>query len=133
MKRSLYMKFLPMLMIFSIESRSLAIENISPQVQLLNSSLKVELPLPKSDERQKYEIMLSGNLGYICHNGFREKEIKDKLFSLQARVDTIPELEKKLLEKENPSSFIASDTWRDLGLGFALGIITGFVINSKLK
>jgi len=116
-----------------IVNNSFAIENIAPQVQILTSSIKLELPLPKNNERQKYEIMLPDNLGYICHNSFREREIKNKLFSLQTKVDTIPELERKILEKETPTSFIASNTWRDFLIGFGIGIASGFVINSKLK
>lgn len=131
MKRKACMKFLQMLTIFSIVNNSLAVENIAPQVQILESSIKLELPLPKNNERQKYEIMLSSDLGYICHNGFREREIKDKLFSLQTKVNTIPELEKKLLEKEKPTSFIGSDTWRDIAIGFGIGIIGGFAISKK--
>lgn len=127
------MKSVQMLMIFLIANNSLAVENIAPQVQVLDSSLKIELPLPKNNERQKYEIMLSPDSGYICHNRFREQEIKDKLFSLQTKVDTIPELQNKLLEKEKPTSFIGSDTWRDILIGFAIGSVSGFVISQKLK
>lgn len=133
MKRKVCMKSLQMLTIFLIANNSIAIENIAPQVQILTSSIKLELPLPKNNERQKYEIMLPDNLGYICHNSFREREIKDKLFSLQTKVDTIPDLERKILEKETPTSFIASSTWRDFLIGFGVGVLSTIAISNKNK
>lgn len=134
------MKFQMMLMIFLIANSSLGNEGnisgfnestISPQSTVLSKLVKIELPLPVKTERQKFIINVTPDNGYVCHNYLRETEIKDKLFSLQTKVDTIPELEKKLLETPKPTSFIATNTQTSLAVGALLGLITGFFISKK--
>jgi hypothetical protein len=105
--------------------------NLSPQVQLTDKWVKVELPLPVKAERQKFVINVTSDNGYICHNYFREQEIKDKLFSLQTIADTVPVLEKKLLDTPVPVSMISSSTTSSIAIGAVLGLITGFFISKK--
>jgi len=102
-----------------------------PTIQVLTKSVKIELPSPNSTERQKFVINVTPDNGFICHNFLREKEIKDKLFSLQALTNTIPELEKKLLETPKPVAFIESNTVTSVAMGAVIGLITGFFISRK--
>lgn len=134
------MKFLKMLMTSLIVSNlflngvladDLNQSNLSPQVQLTDKWVKVELPLPVKAERQKFVINVTSDNGYICHNYFREQEIKDKLFSLQTIADTVPVLEKKLLDTPVPVSMISSSTTSSIAIGAVLGLITGFFISKK--
>lgn len=134
------MKFQKTLMTFLIVSEALqggAIANdfksssIIPSTQILKETIKFELPTPKTTERQKYIINVGSENGFVCHNFVREKEIKDKLFSLQALANTVPELEKKLLETPQEVSFIKTNTGTSIAIGAVLGLITGFFISKK--
>lgn len=102
-----------------------------PLVQTLTNSVKIELPLPVETERQKFIINVSSENGFICHNFLREKEIKDKLFSLEAVKNTVPELETMVLEKKEPVSFISGSTSQSASVGMVLGLIMGFFIFKK--
>lgn len=129
------MKFHKTLTIFLIVNSFVfdlgAMENLAPQTSINATSVTLTLPLPSLNERQKYIINTSDDNGLICHNFFREKEIKNKLFELQTKVDTLPELENKLLEKEKPVSLISGNTVSSVAIGAVLGLITGFFIAKK--
>lgn len=127
-------------MIFLIASNLLLNEAIAsdtfnpikfPTIQILTSSVKVELPLPVETERQKFIINVSSENGFICHNFLREREIKDKLFALQTKADTIPALETKVLETPANVSMISPSTYYSASAGAALGFIMGFFILRK--
>lgn len=135
------MKFHKTLMICLIASVALnsasgsdiKFSNKFPQVQILTASVKIELPRPEKTERQKFIISVSEDNGFICHNFVREKEIKDKLFSLQTKNEIIPELEKKAVEAQPEVSFIESNTVTSIAIGAVLGLVSGFLIADQSK
>jgi hypothetical protein len=104
---------------------------LSPQTQILTNSVKIELPMPVKTARQKYIINVTLDDGFICHNFLREKEIKDKLFSLQTKADLVPVVENKLLEDKKPVSLIDTNTYTSGSIGVSLGLIIGFFIFKK--
>lgn len=134
------MKFLKTLMISLIVS-NLAVNSafasdiqnpvFSPQILILTNSVKLELPLPVKTARQKFIINVTQDDGFICHNFLREKEIKDKLFSLQTKADLVPVVENKLLEEKKPVSLIDTNTYTSGAIGLSVGFILGFFILKK--
>lgn len=110
---------------------SMAVEDTASKIKLNPSSISLNLPYPKHDERQKYVINVTSDDGFICHNFYREKEIKDKLFELQTKVETIPELENKLLKKEDPVSFMENSTISSLLIGLSIGLVSGVLISKR--
>lgn len=137
MKRKLLLKSLKTLMI-CLTANCLALEplkiedQISPEVKIDLTKVNLSLPNnPSNTERQKYIINTSPDNGYICHNFYREKEIKDKLFELKTLADTNKELEKKALEPVSPSYLINPSTSTSILIGTVLGIVSGFFLFNK--
>jgi hypothetical protein len=86
--------------------------------------------LPPTDGRYK---LISGD--WVLHNAFREKQIKDELFSCKEKVgeceiykrmafDVRPEVKTYLVE--NPSVMIGG-----MAATFSIGLIFGFMISKK--
>jgi hypothetical protein len=107
-------------------------DQISPEVKILSNKVSLSLPLnPSNSERQKYIVNTSPENGYICHNFFREREIKDKLFELKTTSELNKELENKLLTKPSESYFINPSTTTSVLVGSILGIVGGFFLFNK--
>ena len=132
------MKFLQKLTIYltinSLSLGALKAEELTfsaLSVSLKPNSLTLTLPLPKESELEKYIVKTSDENGYICHNFFREKMIKDKLFELKTKNEIIPELEKKAIEESpNVSMFSPNVVPTAIG-GVLLGLLAGFFISRK--
>jgi hypothetical protein len=134
------MKFQKTLMTFLIVSKLTlngAVANDIPPGQIIPltlvspNSVIIELPMPVTTERQKFVINVTFDNGFICHNFLREKEIKDKLFSLETKAALVPIVENKLLEKEKPVTLFESSTLTSASLGILSGLIIGFFISKK--
>jgi len=99
-------------------------------VKVRPDSIALTLPHPKESESEKYIVKFSDSNGFICHNFFREKQIKEKLFELKTQNEIIPELENKALE-DKPVSMFPENALSYTLSGVVLGILTGFFISRK--
>jgi len=129
------MRFLQKLTIYLTIS-CLAIDNLKAEipsafnVNVNSDSLTFTLPFPEESKPQKYIVKFSDNNGFICHNYFREKQIKDKLFELKTNNSTIPDLETMVFE-EKPISIFEKNTLSMTLAGVIVGILAGFFISRK--
>lgn len=137
------MKFHQTLIIFLVVSNLLITNTAIPDelkahiIQVTPSSVKLELPTPKTSELQKYIFNVNGEgqpeLGFICHNFARERAIKDALFELQTKAELASKLEEKAVENKPEVSFIDKSNYWTIGLGFLAGAIFSVALNKKLK
>jgi hypothetical protein len=125
------MKFLMTLIASLIlNNTSMAGEDL-PIFSILPNSLKLELPIPQKEKREKYIITTSDNNGFVCHNFYREIEIKNKLFELKTNADLIPKLELKAIENKPPITLIKSNIYTTVLISFLSGAIITLALKSK--
>lgn len=113
-----------------INSLCMAGENF-PTAILSDTSLKLELPLPQKDKREKYIFGTSETNGFICHNYYREIEIKNKLFELKTKSELVPELEQKAIENKPPVTIMESNSYVTAIVGFLAGAIITLAVKKN--
>ena len=128
------MKFLKTLIIFLIvNDLTLGGENSPLRYQISDDLIQIDLPKPLPDSRQKFIINVSDNLGYVCHNQFREREIKDKLFELQTKNDACSKIEEIAVKPTETGLEDFGKGFQKYALGGAIGMVIGLLLPSFIK
>lgn len=128
------MKFLKTLIIFLIvNDLTLGGENSPLRFQISEELVQVDLPKPLSDTRQKFIINVTDNLGYVCHNQLRERDIKDKLFELQTKADACLKIEEIAVKPQETGLEDFGKGLQKYALGGAIGVVLGLLLPSLIK
>lgn len=128
------MKFLKTLIIFLIVNDFvLGGENSPLRFQISDDLIQIDLPKPLPDSRQKFIINVTENSGYVCHNQFREREIKDRLFELQTKVDACSKIEEIAVKPNETGLEDFGKGLQKYALGGAVGVVLGLLLPTFIK